>query len=625
MRASRVLMTSLVLASGCAAKRMTASKTEAHDGIPQKKSSVAFKDDSAGEREVAGAESSSEVGATSSPPRDPAIRSTPQRTVDLKEEDDKPAPDRPVTPPPPAPPSRVDETLRGPPTPSRPPAPAGVRAGASDDNLQFNAFLRFLDEIPGLGRQRDVSHRVVLTVADKNGLPVANAKVTALLGDTKLATRTTYSDGRALLFPSLDPRMKQAGAELSIETNGASIRVPLRGPLVRRVSLDMERSVPPVIPLDVVFVLDTTGSMGDEIEQLRRTIQVIHWQVSNMSPKPDVRFGMVLYKDQEDEYVTRVVPFTGDLQTFQRVLAEVSAGGGGDTPEDVEAALEVMTRLPWRPDGVRLAFLIGDAAPHLDYPRPHDYLTSTEEAASKGIKVASIGASGLDRMGELVWRQVAQYTMAPFVFLTYGETSDAEGSPSSVSHHVGSNWVADSLDAIVVKMVKVELASFGATGAPDRQDFFEANASSTIGPDAVLEDLFRQSIKQLMDYAVEPIPERSPTSVLPVAAKRPELAKKAERLASRLELAFGRGKSFQLIETKSTPKLMELVAAQMGSTFDPKGMVEVGRLVPARFAVLSQLDEGAGGGLELVVKLVRLETGEVLSMSLMRIEPKLLS
>ncbi|MBI4821090.1 MAG: VWA domain-containing protein [Deltaproteobacteria bacterium] len=508
---------------------------------------------------------------------------------------------------------------------SRPPSTAGVKAGAADDNMQFNAFLRFVDENASLGLRHDVSHRVVLTVSDRNGLPVANAEVAAVARGTNVVKRKTYADGRVMLFPSTDPRLRGQDAELVVSALGVTQRLPLAGPLVRKITLDAERSVAAAVPLDIVFVLDTTGSMGDEIEQLRKTIQVIHWQISNLSPRPDVRFGMVLFKDQEDEYVTRVVPFTSDLSKFQSELATVSAGGGGDTPEDVEAALEILVRaLPWRPDGLRLAFLIGDAPPHLDYQRPFNYVSAIQEAAAKGIKITSIGASGLDRQGELIWRQVAQYTMAPFVFLTYGETSDSEGSASSVSHHVGSNWVADSLDAIVIKMVKVELGHFGARGAPARDDFFEAVASGGLASELVLDDLFRQSVKQLLDYSVEPIPDRSPTSILPVASKKVELEKKAEKLSSRLELAFGRMKTFQLIETKATPKLMELVAIQMGPSFDAGGMVEVGKLVPARFAVLSQLDEGSGGGLELVVKLVRLETGEVVSMSMLKIDQKLL-
>src|SRR5205085_1167984 len=157
---------------------------------------------------------------------------------------------------------------------------------------------------------------------------------------------------------------------------------------------------------------------------------------------PDLRLGMVLYRDRDDDYLTKVVPLTRDLRSFHAELLKVEAGGGGDEPEDVQSALEdAMTKIDWRKSGVRIAFLIGDASPHLDYGQKYTYVSAMLDAAKRGIKIATIGASGLPIDGEITWRQIAQYTMSPFVFLTRGERGNSEGTPTSVSHHVGSNWV----------------------------------------------------------------------------------------------------------------------------------------------------------------------------------------
>ena len=106
------------------------------------------------------------------------------------------------------------------------------------------------------------------------------------------------------------------------------------------VVFDSPRVVPKPLALDIVFVMDTTGSMGEEIERLKTTIELIHLNLTNLKSKPMVRFGMVLYKDIEDEYRTRTIPLTTDLDAFRIELDKVYASGGGDTPEDLLAHLQ---------------------------------------------------------------------------------------------------------------------------------------------------------------------------------------------------------------------------------------------------------------------------------------------
>lgn len=507
-----------------------------------------------------------------------------------------------------------------------PPSSAGVKAGAHDDNLQFNAFLDFLAEHDGTGLYYDVSDRRVVRVTDQDGLPLAGAKVSVLSGSTPLISRTTYADGRAMLFPSADTALRDQDAKLRVDYRG-HVRTKLISAMDHdtEIRLDLERAQVHSVPLDIAFVLDTTGSMGDEIAQLKKTLEVINFQLSHLEPRPDVRFSMVLYRDRTDDYVTKVVPFTRNVRAFQILLNELSAGGGGDFPEDVQAGLRAtMRKLDWRTDGVRIAFLIGDAPPHLDYGQSYSYVQAMREAASRGIKIAAIGASGLDSTGEVVWRQLAQYTMAPFVFLTYGEKGDSAGSPSSVSHHVGSNWMADNLDAIVVRMVKVELAHYAPKGAPIREDYFSAVYQPGSDKESVLGDLFSKSIKQLTDYAVERIEDRTPTLVLPVAAKASTLDPLLSKLESRLAVALSSSRTFQLLERARLNTMLQATADQMKHGYDGAKMVEVGKLVPARLAVLSQLESETGGKLEMLVKLVRLETGEVLSLSLLKIDRNLI-
>jgi len=528
-----------------------------------------------------------------------------------------------------APPPRSDRAGKDKTGHGRRPGSAGVKAGSADDNLQFGAFLDFLAKNDRLGVACDVSQRVVVQVLDKAGRPLPDASVEVRDRDELLLSRRSYSDGRALVFPSESERLRSQSAVLVVRAAGKQRTQGLNtGRHKIEVRFDFPRPEVKPVPLDVAFVLDTTGSMSDEIARLKQTIEYIHFQLTHFEPRPDVRFGMVLYRDRGDDYCTRLVPFTSDMQAFEHRLAEVQAGGGGDTPEDVQEAMhQAMWKLDWRPRGVKIAFLIGDAPPHLDYGQRITYIEAMRRAAQLGVKIATIGASGLDRHGELVWRQLAQYTMAPFVFLTYGEKGDSEGSTSAVSHHVGSNWVAENLDAIVVRMVKLELTHYGSKVSPGAEDYFLADASASRPAGEVLEDLFRQSVRQLVDYCVQRIDPATPTVVLPLGVSREVAAlaaKVGKRLQDRLAVVLAQSGRFQLVEREDLPKVLATMSEQFSNKYDGSKVAEMGKLVPAKLALFSRLSSGNEGRLEMLIKLVRLQSGEILSLSLLKIDRKLL-
>ncbi|GHV13577.1 hypothetical protein FACS189491_08720 [Spirochaetia bacterium] len=140
--------------------------------------------------------------------------------------------------------------------------------------------------------------------------------------------------------------------------------------------------------LDMVFCLDTTSSMQDDIEEIQKTLTPL--LASRTTQFQSVRFGMVLYKDYFDEYLTRVVPFTKDLDQFQRTLDNINVGGGRDIPEAVyEALYDGATGFSWEAES-RLLVLIGDAPPH---PRQRGAVSKemvNQAAAERGLKVNAI-------------------------------------------------------------------------------------------------------------------------------------------------------------------------------------------------------------------------------------------
>ena len=170
----------------------------------------------------------------------------------------------------------------------------------------------------------------------------------------------------------------------------------------------------PVLPvnrpvIDVVFVLDTTGSMSGLIDAAKEKIWSIASSMASAQPAPIIRMGLVGYRDRGDEYVTRVVDLSPDIDTMYATLMQFTANGGGDGPESVNQALsEAVTRMSWSSEGnaYKVIFLVGDAPPHMDYPDDVKYPQSLAVAAEKGIVVNTIQC-GNATDAKQPWQQIA--------------------------------------------------------------------------------------------------------------------------------------------------------------------------------------------------------------------------
>ncbi len=145
--------------------------------------------------------------------------------------------------------------------------------------------------------------------------------------------------------------------------------------------------------VDVVFVLDTTGSMGGLIQTAKDKIWSIATTMASAQPTPEIRIGLVAYRDRGDQYVTRVVDLSDDLDSVYATLMDFQAAGGGDTPESVNQALfDAVHNISWSQDSqaYRVVFLVGDAPPHMDYQGEVTYPEIVVAAASKGIVINTI-------------------------------------------------------------------------------------------------------------------------------------------------------------------------------------------------------------------------------------------
>lgn len=162
--------------------------------------------------------------------------------------------------------------------------------------------------------------------------------------------------------------------------------------------------------IDVVFALDTTGSMSGLIEGAKRRIWSIANEILDTREQAHVRFGLIGYRDRGDAYVTQQFDLTEDIFGIYGHLLEFQAAGGGDRPESVNQALnEAITQMGWTndPDALRLVFLVGDSPPHMDYQDDVTYTRSLELAGQRDIVVNTVLAGGASDTGQ-IWQEIAR-------------------------------------------------------------------------------------------------------------------------------------------------------------------------------------------------------------------------
>jgi Mg-chelatase subunit ChlD len=169
--------------------------------------------------------------------------------------------------------------------------------------------------------------------------------------------------------------------------------------------------------VEVVFCLDTTGSMGGLIEGAKQKIWSICNQIANGKPTPDLKVGLVAFRDRGDAYITKVFDLSDDLDAIHGHLKGFKAEGGGDIPESVNQALDdAVNKIKWSTDNktLRIIFLVGDAPPHMDYPDDVKYPVSCEKAARKGIIINTIQCGG-DPQCTRFWKDICAKAEGNFV------------------------------------------------------------------------------------------------------------------------------------------------------------------------------------------------------------------
>jgi hypothetical protein len=201
--------------------------------------------------------------------------------------------------------------------------------------------------------------------------------------------------------------------------------------------------------VEVAFVLDSTGSMGGLIEGAKQKIWSIANAIVSRSPAPEVRIGLVSYRDRGDEYVTRRFDLTDDIDAVFGNLQSFQADGGGDDLESVNQALdEAVTRMSWSKDPrvLRVVFLVGDYGPHMEYRDDVKYPDTCREAVKRNIVINTVQCGDVAETTP-VWQRIAHLAEGSYVALAQDGNMQAVATPfdeeiAGVSTEIGATVVA---------------------------------------------------------------------------------------------------------------------------------------------------------------------------------------
>jgi hypothetical protein len=299
--------------------------------------------------------------------------------------------------------------------------------------------------------------RYTVDVQNKQGLPLADAVVRLSRVDgTVLYQARTDNTGKAELWATLDAKdtLQESRMYVDVAYGGHSIRVNDTQPFSKSMN-QVVVDVPcgPNDAVDVAFVVDATGSMDDELSFLKAEMNDIIYKSKQIGDQLNFRFANVFYRDAgpAEEYTTRSMDFTRVLSTAVNFISAQRAGGGGDTPEAVDIALDsAINGLDWSAKArARLLFLVLDAGPHLTPAVKQRMLELTAQAAAKGIRIVPVAASGTDKATEYLLRSMALGTNGTYTFLT-----DHSGVGLNHLAPTTDHFDVESLNNLLVRVLK---------------------------------------------------------------------------------------------------------------------------------------------------------------------------
>ena len=343
-------------------------------------------------------------------------------------------------------------------------ARAGILTGGEwndNDNWSFwqnlvgqNSDWKSISENRGL--YPDDRYKVTVV---SGGKPCVGYKVSLFTDRNEVWTAVTDNHGEAYLFNTLE-KNKDKVEYIYIygkDEEDAEISDPTHDEY-----FDFKYEKPSKIEkLDLMLMIDTTGSMSDELTYLQKELQDVVERVEKEYANSDIRLSVNFYRDEGDDYIVREFPFTDDIDDAITDLRQQYASGGGDTPEAVTDALNsAINKHKWRNDSTKLMFLVLDAPNHNeDNDKLHGLISS---AAEKGIRIIPVASSGVDTETEFICRTMAIATGGTYTFLT-----DDSGVGGSHLEPTIGDYDVEMLNDMLVRIIGDYMDNLDKVTVPD--------------------------------------------------------------------------------------------------------------------------------------------------------------
>lgn len=345
----------------------------------------------------------------------------------------------------------VEPTAPAPDDRREPPPQSGTLTAADyDDLLNPELYAAYASAALQAGGEPDMPFvdarsRVAVKVVDSQGRPVPHARIDVARPGRSLRL-VSAADGMASFYPAFDGVAPNATIRVASDAGSASrtLQLPKRGTGI--VTITLPGAARPVSAMDLVLVLDTTGSMGDEMDYLQAELDAIVTRLKREAGNLDLRIGLVVYRDEGDDYVTRTFPLASNIRAVRATLADQDANGGGDTPEAVDRAMEAAETMQWRPAAAKALLLVADAPPHKQALEAT--LGATQRLRTRGVQIVPVAASGVEDSAQYVMRTMAVLTQGRYIFLT-----DDSGVGNPHAEPDVTCYVVTRLDQLIARVL----------------------------------------------------------------------------------------------------------------------------------------------------------------------------
>ncbi|WP_405225970.1 carboxypeptidase-like regulatory domain-containing protein [Dokdonia sp. Asnod1-B02] len=328
------------------------------------------------------------------------------------------------------------------------PAYGQLTAGEINDIEKYAEFVKIYNsgEAKEIAKKWEFNHdgRTDIQVADNSGLPIANVDVALYKNNNLLMKGMTDASGMSMLFKGKNNPTDTYLVQLYYSGKIEGKKISRNQKQVSFTINEHQASN----AIDILFAVDATGSMGDEIAYLKSELKNIMSRIDTSVEQK--RVALTVYRDHGDDYVTRAIDFSSDVNEVKDFLSVQHAAGGGDYEEAVEEALKVSLSQSWNEKAkARILFLMLDAPPHFNQENVVMIKSQIAKAREQGIKIIPVVASGANKEVEFLMRSFSVSTKGTYVFLT-----DDSGIGNDHIEATTESFKVEKLNDLMVRLIE---------------------------------------------------------------------------------------------------------------------------------------------------------------------------